>query len=376
LSGRAARPGEGSRPGEGLHSGEGTRPGEDSRPGEDGATAGLPDISSPFPYRVNPHADGARRHLARWARDAGLVNRESARQRFERADFGWFAALVYPDASAPHLDLMADWFAWLFLVDDQLDDGLFGRSQDQVGDVIGQMRAVLEGRVQHAVPAGREVPTVVSSLADLWRRTTADAPPGWPRRFIGHLEQCLSTAALWEAANRIGGVVPAEDTYIANRRHTGAIYVCMDLIEIVRPTEMPASVRDSREFTAALDAACNVVCWTNDVYSLAKERALGEVHNLVYVVEHHRGLAQPDALDHVRTAIAEETGLFLAYERRALAAHPDWAEPLGRYLLGMRTWMRGNLDWSRRTKRYRTSAATGEERPEEYLEDRLTGADR
>ncbi|MEU6851101.1 terpene cyclase [Actinacidiphila alni] len=338
--------------------------------------AGLPEITSPFPFRVNPYADAARDHLAGWARDAGLVRRESARQRFDRADFGWFAALVYPEANAAHLELMADWFAWLFLVDDQLDDGLFGRSQDQVGDVVDQMRAVLGGRGPGPAGGGTVLPTVVSSLADLWRRTTADAPPGWDRRFIGHLEQCLSTAALWEAGNRIGGIVPPEDVYIANRRHTGAIYVCMDLIEIVRPTRMPDEVRGSREFGAALDAACNVVCWTNDVYSLAKERALGEVHNLVYVVQHHRGLTERQALERVHAAIDAETGRFLAHERDVLAAHPDWAGPLGRYLDGMRTWMRGNLDWSRRTKRYRTSAATGEERPEEYLEGRLTGAER
>ncbi|MBD0737951.1 terpene synthase family protein [Streptomyces sp. CBMA29] len=344
----------------------------DNSPRPDAET---PDITSPFPYRVNPHAEQAREHLAAWAREAGLVHRESARLRFERADFGWFAALVYPSASARHLELMADWFAWLFLVDDQLDDGLFGRSQDQVGEVVGQMRAVLEGHGPRTAGGGH-VPTAVSSLADLWERTVADAPQGWPRRFIDHLERCLSTAAQWEAGNRIGGLVPPEDTYIANRRHTGAIYVCMDLIEIVQPAEFPESVRGSREFTAALDAACNVVCWTNDVYSLAKERALGEVHNLVHVVEHHRGLSEAEALAHVRTAIDRETGLFLACERETLAAHPRWAEPLGSYLQGMRTWMRGNLDWSRHTKRYRTSAATGEERPEEYLEDRLTGADR
>ncbi|NGO06297.1 terpene cyclase [Streptomyces sp. HC44] len=334
-----------------------------------------PDIRSPFPHRLNPFAEKARFHVAHWVRHNGLVHRESARERFERADFGWFAAVVYPTADASRLNLMADWFAWLFLVDDQLDDGRFGRSPDHVGETVDRMRAVLGGHGRCEV-ADPHIPTTISSLAGLWERTAPHATPEWRRRFVGHLEECLRTAAVWEAGNRIDGTVPSEETYIVNRRHTGAIYVCMDLIEIVERISVPDSVHRSPEFTAALDAACNVVCWTNDVHSLAKERLRGEVHNLVFLVEHHRGLDRRTALDHVRTAIEEETGRYLAAEAKLLTAHPDRTRELTLYTAGMRTWMRGNLDWSRRTKRYHPASDGGAERPEDYLETRLMEADR
>src|SRR5262249_35048966 len=125
------------------------------------------------------------------------------------------------------------------------------------------------------------VPTAISSLAELWARTAADASAAWRRRFTGHLAECLGTAGVGEVGNRVQGIVPDEDTYIEKRRHTGAIYVCMDLIDIVERIDVPVSVYESPEFTAVLDAACNVVVWTNDVYSLQKERSVGEVHNLV-----------------------------------------------------------------------------------------------
>lgn len=105
----------------------------------------LPDIYCPFPQRTNPHVAHTRVHLDTWTRRTGLVHRESARKRFEQADFGSFVGMVYPTADEEHLDLVADWFVWLFLVDDQLDDGHLGRSPDRVRNVVDRMRAVVDG---------------------------------------------------------------------------------------------------------------------------------------------------------------------------------------------------------------------------------------
>ncbi|MFY1694313.1 terpene synthase family protein [Solwaraspora sp. WMMA2101] len=329
-----------------------------------------------FPYQVNPHVAEARAHLTEWVRDTGLVLRDSARARFDHADFGWFAAMVYPRADARHAELTADWFAWLFLVDDQLDDGADGRDPQQLAEVMAAMRAVLTAADHGAALARRrDVPRAVSSLADLWQRTAPDASPRWRQRFVRHLQECLTTAATWEAGNRLAGIVPDEATYIANRRHTGAIYVCMDLIEIVERIDVPDVVHDSPPVRTALDAACNVVCWTNDVYSLDKERSLGEVHNLAYIVQHHHGLDRDAAVDRVVRAIRAETALFLSVEAAALADHPRHAAVLVPYLAGMRSWMRGNVDWSARTRRYRPAGSVDAAAPPaEYLEAALLGS--
>jgi hypothetical protein len=336
-----------------------------------------PQIRSPFPYQVNQHVEQARAQLPAWARGTGLVRKDSARVRFEKADFGWFAAMVYPTASAPHLDLMADWFAWLFLVDDQLDDGGFGRDPDRVRRSVDVMRAVLENPGTDASAARMPgVPAAISSLTELWARTAVDASAVWRRRFAGHLVECLETAVMWEVRNRVEGIVPDEDTYMAKRRHTGAIYVCMDLIEIVERIGVPSAVYDSPQFTTVLNAACDVVVWTNDMYSLEKERSAGEVHNLVYVVEHHRGLDRPSALARVCAAITAETERYLAGELELLRAYPEQAGLLVPYLAGMRTWMRGNLDWSTRTRRYQPASHREPLSPGDYLEAALMGTDR
>jgi len=329
-------------------------------------------IPSPFPYRINPHAGQARTHTDAWVARNGLVRRESARIRFTDADFCWFAAMVYPTADAQCLDLMADWFAWFFLFDDHLDDGEIGRSLEKLGRLADEMRAVIESPDFGAGFVTRPgVPAVVSSLADLWTRTAPGMTPYWRQRFVQHVAEGLAAAAVWEAGNRVEDRVPDEATYIEKRRHTGAIYVCMDLIEVAERISLPPVVCESEPFRSALDAACDVVCWTNDYYSLDKERSLGEVHNLVHIVQHHRGLTTQEACTHVCHAISAETERYLSLERQLLEAHPDHAAALTPYAAGMRTWMRGNLDWSSRTRRYQSVTDPGPSGQDDYLESAL-----
>ncbi|WP_394849567.1 hypothetical protein LZC95_19220 [Pendulispora brunnea] len=328
-------------------------------------------IFAPFPPKTSPYIERARAHLDSWVGEFGLVRKKASEQRFIRADFAGFASITYPDAGEGGVYLIADWFAWLFLVDDELDDGVFGRDLDHVKRVMGAILATLRATddpSQAPSASGDPQPAAITSLADLWQRTIPQSSPAWRRRFIQHVSECFA-AASWEARNRVQKIVPSEREYIDKRRHTGAIYVCMDLIEIVENIELPSEVWENPVFQRALDAACNVVCWTNDVYSLEKERGLGEYHNLVYLVEHARGLTTRRALAEVWKLIDAEVQSYLADERTVMASFPQHEAVLARYAAGMRSWMRGNYDWSKKTYRYR-DAHDGKVA---YLEPALTG---
>ncbi|MGA6161589.1 terpene synthase family protein [Amycolatopsis magusensis] len=311
---------------------------------------------------LNPHAGAATAHLDRWVAERGLIGRTEARERFDRAAFGWFAAVTYPTAGERDLGLVADWFAWLFLLDDQLDDGLLGRDPERTYELLGALFDVLDGK--GADPAG---PSIATSLADLWERTTETASAAWRRRFVEHVV-AGGLAAGWESANRVSGTIPGEAEYVEKRRHTGAIYVCFDLIEIAGHLDVPAAVYDSEPFAEAVRAACDVVGWTNDLYSLDKETALGEYHNLVTVVQHARGISQTDAIGVVAGLITRRLNEYLAAEPMLRERYGESGiEP---YLAGLRSWMRGNLDWSASTRRYREAAQDTPD-PARYLESAL-----
>ncbi|WP_394829195.1 terpene synthase family protein [Pendulispora albinea] len=330
-------------------------------------------IFSIFEPQTNPYIESARAHLDDWVAELRLVRKKASEQRFARADFAGFASITYPSADEAGAHLISDWFAWLFLVDDELDDGVFGRDLERVERVMGDIIATLRATDEPAAGPG-EGPRAgaVEALADLWRRTIVGTSPSWRRRFVQHVFECFA-AASWEAKNRVEGRIPTEREYIDKRRHTGAIYVCMDLIEVVEELELASEVCESKVFQEALDAACNVVCWTNDVYSLDKERGLGEYHNLVYLVEHARGLSTREADDAVWSAIAAEVRSYLEREQELFAAFPEHGAALSAYAAGMRSWMRGNYDWSRKTYRYRDPREERPEQPAVYLEPTLTG---
>lgn len=111
------------------------------------------------------------------------------------------------------------------------------------------------------------------------------------------------------------------------------------------------------------------------MFSLEKERRLGEWHNLVTVVEHTRGLTEAQALAVACEMISVRTREYLAREERLLVACPT--DTVRRYAEGMRTWIRGNLDWSRDTHRYREREhlAPSGARTARYLEPSLMGAE-
>lgn len=328
------------------------------------------DIHCPFPAQTSPHLGQVRVHLRRWAHDMGLVHSPTAGLRFDSADFGLLAALVFPHASRTHLELTADWFAWAFLVDDHMDTGRLGLDHLRPQETFRRAYAILRhpGTTVATEPGG---PTLLSALADLWARTTADTTAAWQRRFVTDLVACLDTMAGWETHNRILGVVPDQDAYIDKRRHTGGIYPFMDLIPLTHQSELPAEVYDSSAFQAALDAAGNVVVWTNDVYSRHNEHSGGETHNLISVVAHHQKLDRQAALAQVCAMIGKETDVYLGHERRLLGTFPELADVLGPYTAGLRAWMRGNLDWSARTGRYRRPLGD----PAAYLEPALVEAE-
>ena len=80
----------------------------------------LPEMYMPYPARLNPHVETARAHARAWARAVGLLDEQPAirgvrawsEAEYDALDLGLFAALTFPDAPAPKLDLLTDWNVW------------------------------------------------------------------------------------------------------------------------------------------------------------------------------------------------------------------------------------------------------------------------
>jgi Terpene synthase family 2, C-terminal metal binding len=67
-------------------------------------------------------------------------------------------------------------------------------------------------------------------------------------------------------------------------RTAGAMIPTFDLIEFVHDLDLPVQLRVHPLYFDLVASAADVVCWTDDLVTVDKEMAHGDVHNLVIVL--------------------------------------------------------------------------------------------
>lgn len=157
---------------------------------------------------------------------------------------------------------------------------------------------------------------------------------------------CLS------GGNRVLGIVPDMETYIGKRQHSGGMTIGIDLIEFAEGIELGTELLDSKAFRVLATTTNNVVCWSNDIFSLAKEQARGDVNNLVVIVQHREHLTLQEAVERVNEMVTEQVRLFEETERALQEMPEEMQGPMRAFIAGLKAWMRANVDWSLETKRY------------------------
>lgn len=309
----------------------------------------LPSFYAPFPPTMHPQVEEVHQHTLAWARQHHLVQQEAAIERLRVARFAWLTARGYPSAGLEELALANDLNTWLFMLDDQFDDGELGRQPERIPLLIAQLLANLD-----YPPANQSSPLggpIGASLRDIWTRIVAFTTPRWQRRFLRHLAAYFHSY-IWETTNRAQGLIPEITLYIEKRQDTGAMLLALDFIDLTEHTSLPAEVYASSQFQALLRITNNAVCWSNDIFSLEKEIARGDLNNLVLAVQQEQDCTLQEAVDLVNAMITREIQLFETLVGQLPGAFPRQAQELQRYCAVMQSWIRGNLDWSLETVRY------------------------
>ena len=338
------------------------------------------------PSPVSAWTEQAEAAVREWTVAFGLTRSACARDRFARTAAGALAGRVYATAIDPdRLETVTAWIGWLFLIDDQLDEGETGRDLRLVRErlrpfialateMMGRRAARRQDGVAKAGPAGEPSSRLplVSALRDIWYRVGGRMTENWravfARHYLGYLSGCE-----WEVANRARGRIPPLHEFVPNRRHAGAIWPSLDLLEYAADAPLPDALRSHPLLLEARTACADVVCWSDDLLTVDKERAHGDVHNLVIVLEHQTGCDEQTAFDKAGERIASRIADFNALRQKILAMNigDDTGDALDRYIEGLHHWMQGHLDWGLQTIRYDANAAVGVP----YLEDLLSAGE-
>ncbi|MGW0291298.1 germacradienol/geosmin synthase Cyc2 [Streptomyces tuirus] len=318
----------------------------------------IPDIPMPFPLRLSPHMDHARRGLRDWADRMGLLAEGVWDEDKLRAyDLALCSAGLDPEATPEALALSAQWLAW----------GTYG--DDYYPLVYGHRRDLAAARLTTArlsdcMPVDGAAPPPANAmergLADLWARTTAGMTPE-ARQTLKHAVNVMTESWVWELSNQVLNRVPDPVDYLEMRRATFGSELTLNLCRQGHGPAVPPEVYRSGPVRSLENAAMDFGCLVNDVFSYQKEIEFeGEIHNAILVVQTFFGCDYPTGLGIVHDLMSQRLRQFEhVVEHELPVLYDDFRltkqarAAMATYVADLRNWMSGILHWHREVDRYK-----------------------
>ena len=323
----------------------------------------LPDFYMPYPARLNPNLETARAHSKAWAYAMEMVDAPQDgvaiwdEHDLDSHDYALLCSYTHPEASAAELDLVTEWYVWVFYFDDHFLER-YKRTRDVAGARVHLDR--LEAFMPVDGPgAGAPGNPVERGLHDLWARTVSTMSAAWRRRFADSTRSLLQES-LWELGNISEGRLPNPIEYIEMRRRVGGAPWSANLVEHAVGAEVPAAIAAARPMAVLRDTFSDAVHLRNDLFSYQREvEREGEVNNGVLVLERFLGCGPQEAADAVNDLLtsrlqqfentaAVELPLLFEERRLDLRARRDTAA----YVKGLQDWQAGGHEWHLRSSRY------------------------
>lgn len=326
----------------------------------------LPAFYMPWPARLNPNLEAARVHSKAWAYEMGILGSKEESQgepiwderKFDAHDYALLCSYTHPDTPATELNLVTDWYVWVFFFDDHFLE-IYKRSQDLIGakEYLDRLPAFMPIYPQDHLP----FPTnpVERGLADLWSRTAFTKSVEWRQRFFESTKNLLDES-MWELANINQNRIANPIEYIEMRRKVGGAPWSADLVEHAAFVEVPAKIAATRPMRVLKDTFADGVHLRNDLFSYQREvEEEGENSNCVLVIERFLNVSTQEAANLTNdllnsrlyqfdnTAVTELPSLFEEY-----GVDPVERVNVLLYIKGLQDWQSGGHEWHMRSSRY------------------------
>jgi len=217
-------------------------------------------------------------YAAEWLeRHRALVPEPAIFHRLVNSRVGSGLAWFFPHADFDRLTLIVEMVLWAMSLD------------RHCGEVAGHGDYRTTARTAGSAMRAFDRPGHVAAGADPFQRVAAGIAMGLRRelpapsaeRLLQALRDFL-LAKLWEVDVCADGGLPAIEEYLPMRQHTVLAVATIEFVEPAGRFLISDAARADRRVRRLVDAACNVVAWTNDLRSFAWER--------------HEGVAPPASL--------------------------------------------------------------------------------
>ncbi|MGR9000361.1 MAG: terpene synthase family protein [Gammaproteobacteria bacterium] len=323
----------------------------------------------PFPISLNPLAQRAEALARQWAIDFGLLNSPKVINRFQAANFSHLHGRSYPTGSLEGLRLGNEWGIWLFMHDDHCDEAQVGKDPVKLANYHNSILEVLH---QQTPLSPDEHGALVQCLADIVRRGGKIGGDDWTYRFLFFVKDYFE-GCQWEAKNRATNTVPSIEEYILGRDKSSAVQSCIECGDLTADTlALPAEIRYHKDVKQLRLLTNRVVSWVNDIYSMDKEYKRGDIHNLVILFHHQYDISLQEAVIVAADLINQAVEDFILLEANLPSFGAEYDAILKRQCNEiLKSWMRGNLEWSKETLRYHPNYTVPRGEKVDYIEDIL-----
>lgn len=329
----------------------------------------LPDLRVPWPARVNPHVDSARRHAKDWAREMGMLSGRGTwdEDTFDSDDWPLFAALTHPEATKEQLYGISFWDVCLLALDDY-----FVTAYKDTRDLAGAT-VFVERLREFMPPSGEPVPVpanqVERGLADVWARTAPGMPPELRDRFPDHVVD-FARGNLWELDNTLRNHVVDPVEYLDQRRRTAGTELSTGLAAYTLGATLPDELFSGGPLPTLVNAFADSVGLRNDIHSYRKEVELErDLNNGLVALQRFSGGDLQDAVDlahalyNARIDEFEHTTARLPAYFAEQSLDTTVQASVLRYVKNLGDWMAGDNQWYRTTGRYTRNWTTPPREP-------------
>lgn len=313
----------------------------------------IPDFSIPFPAKRHADAEEIEDHTVGWASAHGLPG-PGREERVRRDRYGLLAAYGYPTGEVERVKLFSDWIFWLFSFDDTHIELAPATNALTAAEHILHCRTIISEPLAYRHRAGST--PFFPALRDLCLRLRGIASPAQMARFERGMAEFFLGAAI-EAVYRSSRRDIPIPLYMTVRNLTTTMsWGCSVFIEVGEKFHLPETVWTDPDVRAATDLASNVISYTNDVLSCAKEMGEASPVNLPVFLARQQGTTLQDAVDKATARLHTDIS---AFSQCAARLRENASGDLDRYLTGLEHWMSGHLEWCRTTGRYAVEPGAG-----------------
>ncbi|WP_224249235.1 terpene synthase family protein [Hyalangium gracile] len=319
----------------------------------------VPGHGWPRPVATAEEISRAEQECIAWALKTGLVKKgEPYFHKFGQSRLAALAACTLPDVPIHRSVWFIQLQAFIFTLDDALDNLVDLRAGEQylrygqLQEVFGLFMRALVGenpRVEGSVADFPLVEPFRDVLVEVRQRALESGMElSW---FIASMAHYFEALAWEHGAHTVAGYAPSLSTYMHNREQTISYLQSIESFLIIQGISLSPAHRQLHPVKLLLTNACRHVILINDVFSLAKEIACGELDNVFLLdPEKDRGsLAYrfKTLLDQLNTLAADIAHIALKLQE----AFPDDGD-LSAYTTTIIDSVNGHIAWYAESQRY------------------------